>query len=64
LSLGLPGGLLLAYAIRHVFFGVSPADPLNTVGILLLLALVTMAASVMPALRAATTHLALALRGD
>jgi predicted permease len=63
-TLGLVLGLLLSVAVRQAFFGVSPFDPLNTIGVVLLLVLVTLAASVIPARRAARTDLTSALRAE
>ncbi|MGH9203823.1 MAG: FtsX-like permease family protein, partial [Vicinamibacterales bacterium] len=64
LAIGLAAGLVVARAMRSMLYGVTPLDPLNLVGVVTLLALVTMAASVMPAWRAARTDVVTALRSE
>ena len=64
LGVGLALGLALCVAIQGMFFGVSPLDPLNTAGVILLLTAVTLAAAVIPARRAARTDLTTALRAE
>jgi predicted permease len=64
LALGLTGGLLLTWGMRTALFGVSPSDPLNLASVTALLALVTLAASIVPALRAARVDLVKALRTE
>lgn len=64
LAIGLLAGLAVARVMRSTLYGVSPTDPLNLVVVVILLSLVTLAASVMPAWRAARIGIASALRGD
>ena len=64
LALGLTLGLPLCVAIQRAFYGVSPLDPLNTLVVVLLLTAVTLAASLIPARRAARTELTAALRAE
>jgi predicted permease len=64
LAAGLTIGLLLCVAIQQAFFGVSPIDPVNTAAVIVLLTVVTLAASVIPARRAARTDLTSALRAE
>jgi putative ABC transport system permease protein len=64
LALGLTGGLLLTWGMRSALFGVSPSDPLNLASVTALLALVTLIASIVPALRAARVDLVKALRTE
>jgi putative ABC transport system permease protein len=64
LAIGLLGGLAVARAMRSTLYGVSPTDPLNLIVVVILLSLVTLVASVMPAWRAARIGIASALRGD
>lgn len=65
---GLVLGLVLALAIARllagVLFGIAPGDPLTMIGIPILLALVTLAASVIPARRATRVNPSVALRQD
>lgn len=63
LAIGLAGGLLLAQAMRGMFYGVAPLDLLNVGGVVGLLALVTVVASLAPAIRAARVDVVDALRG-
>lgn len=64
LALGLAGGLAAATALRSIFYGVTPLDPLNILGVVVLLAMVTLAASVMPAWKAARLDLVQSLRSE
>jgi ABC-type antimicrobial peptide transport system permease subunit len=52
-SLGLLGALTLTRTLASLLYGVTPLDPLTFVGVPLLLAAVTAAASMVPANRAA-----------
>lgn len=61
---GLPLTLALGRAIGGLLFGVTPADPLTLAGAALLLALVSLAASVVPARRAAALDPVLSLRRE
>jgi putative ABC transport system permease protein len=71
LALGLGGSVLGAVgavaaggALRGLLYGVSPTDPLILVGVPLLLTLVAMAASLLPAHRASRTDPIAALREE
>jgi ABC-type antimicrobial peptide transport system permease subunit len=61
-------GLVLSLGVTHLtaslLFGVSPLDPLTYAATLALLGLVTLAATLVPARRAATTDPLQALRSD
>jgi len=67
-SVGLVLGLVLALAIARllagVLFGIAPGDPLTMISVPILLALVTLAASVIPARRATRVNPSVALRQD
>jgi ABC-type antimicrobial peptide transport system permease subunit len=64
LALGLAGGLAAASAMRTVWYGVAPLDPFNIVGVVALLGLVTLAASLMPAWKATRVDVVEALRSE
>jgi ABC-type antimicrobial peptide transport system permease subunit len=64
IGLGLAGALALAPLMRSLLFGVGPSDPVTYCGIALLLAAVALAASVLPARRAALIDPMGALRGE
>ena len=63
---GLVPGVLLAYsaarAMSALLFGVNPADPATTLGAVALVVLMTLAGSLLPALRAVRVNPMLALR--
>jgi putative ABC transport system permease protein len=61
---GLAGGLLAAVAMRRLLYGVTPLDPLNLVGVVGLLIIVGLAASVAPVLRAARLNVIEAIRTE
>jgi putative ABC transport system permease protein len=60
--IGLAGALGLNYLLRSQLFGVSPADPSTYFAVALLLALVALAASYLPARRATRVDPLVALR--
>lgn len=64
LGAGLAGALLLARVIRSLLFDVSGSDPLTLAGVTLLLGLVALAASAVPARRAARVDPMMSLRRD
>ena len=61
---GLPAGILIARLASTILYGLSPADPLTAVLTIAALTMVTMAASYIPARRAARTDPMIALRGE
>jgi putative ABC transport system permease protein len=64
LALGLTAGLGAASAMRRLWYGVTPLDPLNVAGVVALLAMVTLAASLMPAWKATRVDVVEALRSE
>ncbi|HET9307330.1 MAG TPA: ABC transporter permease [Candidatus Sulfotelmatobacter sp.] len=62
LLLGLVGALAASQAIASMLFGVSPMDPVTYVGVMLLLAIVSVIACAVPAWRAARIDPSIALR--
>jgi hypothetical protein len=64
LAFGVAGGLLAANAMRRLLYGVTPADPVNLLSVVGLLAMVTLAASLAPAIRAARVDVMQSLRSD
>ena len=63
-GVGIAGALLLNQAIRSLLFGVQGTDPVTYVGIALLLIVVSAAATLLPALRAAQLDPVIALRSE
>ncbi len=64
LVLGLGGGLAAASAMRGLWYGVTPLDPFNIAAVVALLAAVTLAASLMPAIRATRVDVVTVLRSE
>jgi putative ABC transport system permease protein len=64
LAVGLAGALLLTRLMRSLLFGVAPTDPLTLAATAALLAAVALAASWLPARRAAGTDPMIALRAE
>jgi predicted permease len=62
LAAGLPAAIALGYASKKMLFGLSPADPIALAAAIALLFCTALAASVVPAQRAATTNPLEALR--
>ena len=60
--IGLAGALALTFWLRSQLYGVSPADPATYIGVALLLGLVALAASYLPARRATRVDPLVALR--
>ncbi|HSR54536.1 MAG TPA: FtsX-like permease family protein, partial [Acidobacteriota bacterium] len=54
--LGIPSAIGFAALLSHLLYGLSPADPFTLCAIALLLSLCTLAASLAPALHAASTN--------
>jgi ABC-type antimicrobial peptide transport system permease subunit len=61
---GLLGSWALGRVLRGLLFEVAPADPLTFAGVVVLLSLVALAASVVPAVRAVRVSPLEALRAD
>jgi putative ABC transport system permease protein len=64
LALGLIGAFAVARTMAGLLFGMSPSDPITFIGVPLVLALVVMAATWLPARRAAQLQPMIALRND
>ena len=63
-ALGLAGALATAHLLRSLLFQVGPRDPLSLIAVGLLLALVALMATLIPARRAMRVDPALALRSE
>jgi putative ABC transport system permease protein len=67
-ALGLGAGIAAALSVTHLLanllFNISPVDPATFIGVPLLLAVMAIAASYIPAFRATRIDPAIALRGD
>ncbi len=63
-GLGIAGALMLTRVLKSLLFEVSPTDPLTFIGIALLLILVALTATYVPARRASRIEPTVALRGD
>jgi ABC-type antimicrobial peptide transport system permease subunit len=64
IATGLAGAGLFGEALSASLYGVAPADPLTLAGVIAVLAVVTVLASVAPALRAGNVDPNVALRHD
>ena len=64
MALGLIGATIATHALRAILFGVSARDPGTFVGATILIGLVAVAASYVPARRATTADLVDALKGN
>jgi ABC-type lipoprotein release transport system permease subunit len=62
LAAGIPAALVLARFLSTLLFDVCPVDPLTFIGVAVLLALVALAASCIPARRAMRVDPMVALR--
>jgi predicted permease len=63
-GVGIAAALSVSHLLANLLFSVSPVDPATFVGVPLLLALMALAASYVPAFRATRIDPAVALRGD
>jgi ABC-type antimicrobial peptide transport system permease subunit len=61
---GTAAAIAVAWLIRSMFYGVSPFDPAALISVMLMLAAVSVAASWIPARRAASIDPASVLRND
>ena len=64
LAVGLAFALSVSHLLANLLFTVSPVDPLTFVGVPLLLGVMALAASYVPAFRATRIDPAIALRGE
>ena len=64
LAIGVAGALVSGLALRGLLFGVSAADPLTLAVVALLMGIVAMAASLVPAWRAARADPLEAMRAE
>ena len=64
ITIGVAGALALTPLMQSLLFGVRPSDPLTYLGIAVLLAMVALAATVVPARRAATIDPMVSLRAE
>jgi len=63
-ALGTAGALIAARAMASLLFGVGSADPVSFLGVAVLLLVVAVAATLIPALRAARVSPLVAIRTD
>jgi ABC-type antimicrobial peptide transport system permease subunit len=63
-ALGVVGALVAARAMRSLLFGVGATDPVSFVGVVVLLLVVAVAATLVPALRASRVSPLVAIRTD
>jgi putative ABC transport system permease protein len=63
-ALGTAGALVAARAMRSLLYGVGSTDPVSFGGVAVLLLLVAVAATLVPALRAARVSPLIAIRTD
>ena len=64
MSVGVAGALALTRALTGLLFGVKPTDPVTFVGVLSLIALVSLLACYLPARRATKVDPMIALRNE
>jgi predicted permease len=63
-AIGLAMSAILAVGFRSILFGVTPVDPVTYVGVVVLLAVTSIVASYLPALRASRVNVVDALRQE
>ncbi|HEY4217197.1 MAG TPA: ABC transporter permease [Gemmatimonadaceae bacterium] len=64
IALGLAGSFAVTRLLRTLLFGIGPNDPVTLVGVVVLLGAVTLAACLVPAIRAARVDPSRALRSE
>jgi putative ABC transport system permease protein len=64
IALGIAGALLAARAMASLLFGVASTDPASFIGVAVLLLIVAVVATLVPALRAARVSPLVAIRVD
>lgn len=64
LSIGLAGGIGVAFTMQSVLYGLSPTDPTTIGSVVALLSMVTLAATALPAWRASRIDPVIALRSE
>jgi putative ABC transport system permease protein len=64
LTIGLAGGIGIAFMMGSVLYGLSPTDPITLAGVVGLLAVVTLTATAIPAWRASRIDPVVALRSE
>jgi len=64
LAVGIAAALSVTHLLANLLFSISPVDPATFIGVPLLLGVMAIAASYIPAFRATRIDPAIALRGD
>ncbi len=64
LSIGLAGGVAVAFTMKSVLYGLSPTDPITLGSVVALLSIVTLAATALPAWKASRIDPVVALRAE
>jgi putative ABC transport system permease protein len=64
LSIGLAGGIGVAFTMESVLYGLSPTDPLTIGSVVALLSIVTITATALPAWKASRIDPVVALRSE
>lgn len=64
LTIGLAGGIGVAFAMQSVLFGLSPTDPVSLATVIALLSIVTMSATALPAWKASRIDPVITLRAE
>jgi len=64
LVIGLAGGIGVAFTMQSVLYELSPTDPVSIATVIVLLSLVTMTATALPAWKASRIDPVMALRSE